>query len=221
MSSPQQGSADEQLTAAQMIDLERAQIGHDLHDTLLPLIFAASANLAPLLNSAVDDASPQHIDDVTRQRIAKSHDWLQQALVVGRNLLTQIYPPELDQLPWLVAAKDTANRICGGACEVSWTVDENSPVADSNWDRDVAGAAYRVLVEALRNAIRHGKAESVAIRCHQDAMLIVDDGEGFDPCQVDSNRFGIRSMKGRAQLVGQNVVVESEPGGPTTVRMTL
>ncbi len=212
-------SQSSELTAAQIIDLERSQIGHDLHDLLIPLIFAASANLQAATaddpTTAAGELAP------LLDRIAKSDDWLQQALALARNLLTQIYPPELDQLSWLAAAKDTANRICGPDCQAVWDVDPKSPVCDSDWNRDLATTAYRVLIEALRNATRHGKAKTVAIRCQPDRLVIVDDGHGFDPAAIDPNRFGIRSMKGRARLVGKTVTVESAPGGPTTVTMTL
>ncbi|MCO8121025.1 histidine kinase [Stieleria sp. TO1_6] len=198
-------------TPAQIIDAERAQIGHDLHDRLLPLIFAASAKLQSVSAASDDDA----------QRITQAQQWLQEALVLGRNLLTEIYPPELDQLTWLAAAKDTVARICGDQAETVWTVAATSPVCDPHWERDVATSAYRVLIEAVRNALRHGKSDSISIRCQEDAILIVDDGEGFDPLQVPTSRFGIRSMKGRAALVGKRVSVDSQPGGPTTVRFDL
>ncbi|WP_372894505.1 sensor histidine kinase [Stieleria sp.] len=214
-------SQSSELTAAQIIDLERSQIGHDVHDLLIPLMFAASANLQAALRSADDPTTAAGELAPLLDRIAKSDDWLQQALALARNLLTQIYPPELDQLSWLAAAKDTANRIGGSDCQVVWDVDPASPVCDSNWNRDQATTAYRVLIEALRNATRHGNAKTVSIRCQPDRLVIVDDGTGFDPAEIDPNRFGIRSMKGRARLVGKTVTVESAPGGPTTVTMTL
>ncbi|WP_182868304.1 sensor histidine kinase [Rhodopirellula sp. JC639] len=209
------------LTAAQIIDLERAQIGHDLHDLLIPLIFAASANLQAALRTSGDQ--PSSAEDVPGllERIAKSDDWLQQALTLSRNLLTQIYPPELNNLSWLAAAKDTAGRIGGEDCEVTWTIDDSSPVCDPNWDHDVATTAYRVMIEALRNATRHGKAKTISIRCRPDRLEIVDDGSGFAPTAIDPSRFGIRSMQGRAILVGKTVTIQSAPGGPTTVTMTL
>ena len=214
------------LSAAEVIDIERAQIGHDIHDLLLPLIFAASANLQSVLRSA--DASSEPKPDAADivpgsllDRIAASDHWLRQALEVGRTLLTQIYPPELDQTTWLAAAKDTARRICGDDCEVIWHADPQSPVCDPKWNRDLATTAYRVMIESLRNAIRHGKAETVSIRCEPDQLLIVDDGCGFDPSDVDPNRFGIRAMKSRACLVGKSLAVESQIGGPTTVRLQL
>ena len=205
-------------SASQQIELERSKIGHDIHDLLLPLIFAASANLSPLIESVEADGSLSRSD---RERLKQAQQWLQEALGVGRNLLTQIYPPELEQLPWLAAAKDVARRICENRCEVIWTVDAKSPVCDPKWDREIAGAAYRIVVESLLNATRHGEAETAAIRCNVDSIVIVDDGNGFDPTAVDKNRFGIRSMKGRAMLVGKQVDVASQPGGPTTVTLSL
>lgn len=210
---------EDPLSAAEIIDLERAQIGHDLHDILLPLIFAASANLQPLIES--DGADGLELSPENRKRVQQAGEWLHEALSVGRNLLTQIYPPELSQLTWLAAAKDTAGRIAGDGCEVTWFVDEGSPVCDSNWDRGIAAAAYRVLVEAVRNAVRHGKAEAICVRCDEHQIAIVDDGVGFDPEAVDPNRFGIKSMKGRARLVGKKVNVESVLGGPTKVTFEL
>ena len=209
------------VSAAQIIELERQQIGHDLHDLLLPLIFAANANLRSIVDPLTKADEPAVSDQASLARIRQSQEWLQQALSVGRSLLTHLYPPELDQLTWLAAAKDAARRICGEEFDLVWKVGQDSPVCDPNWDRDVAATAYRILTEALRNAVRHGNAEAISVRCDHDSLLIVDDGDGFDPASVDSSRFGIRSMKGRAKLVGKAVTLQSAPGGPTTVRMEL
>ncbi len=210
------GDRGQVLSASEIIDLERAQIGHDIHDTLLPLIFAAAANLHPIIDGRCppgDDDGNQKVIDKVRQ----SHQWLSEALGIGRNLLTQIYPAELEKVPWLVAAKDAARRIAGQDCDVTWDVQADSPVVDSRWDRDHAAAAYRILIESIRNAVRHGEATRITVRCIKDQMSVQDNGKGFDVLSVDSNRFGIRSMKGRALLVGMNVTLQSQPGGPTTL----
>ena len=209
-------SSDQPTSAAELLDLERSQIGHDLHDTLLPLIFAASANLQPLLDKAVDPRiSPQH-----RSRIEQTQQWLRDAMSVGRQLLGGIYPPELDQMTWIAAAKDCVGRFCGEACQVDWEFDPDSPVCDVHWDRELALCAYRVLVEAIRNAVRHGNAKHISIGCLKDKIVIADDGSGFEPDQVDRSHFGIRAMRGRARLVGQSLTVTSSPGGPTTVTLS-
>lgn len=218
---------DHSLSPSEIIDGERAQIGHDLHDLLLPLVFAASANLQSVLRQSKGD----QIGDAELAKVRDANDWLHQAMQTGRGLLTQIYPPELEQIGWLAATKGTVRRLTEEnsisrspseiSCEVMWTISSDSPVADPNWEIAVANAAYRVVVESVRNAIAHGKAESIAIRCSADSIAIVDDGSGFDVSAVAPTRFGIRSMKGRARLVGQEVTVESEIGGPTKVTFIL
>lgn len=211
------------VTVSEIIDLERSQIGHDLHDLLLPLIFAASANLQSVLDRTRSDMASEglQLDASAVKRLKESHDWMRQALSLGRNLLTEIYPAELDSLTWLAAAKDTAKRICGDACELIWIVDPASPICDPKWEREVAATAYRILVESLRNATRHGQATKVTLYCQPNRLMIVDDGIGFDPHAVPANHFGIRAMKGRAKLIGKTLTLSSRPGGPTEVVLTL
>lgn len=214
---------DRSASVGQLIELERAQIGNELHDQLLPLVFAASATLESV-QRRLSELAKQQPDlhdqiDPAMDRLEQSTQWLKQSLSLGRDLLTQIYPPELDQTPWLVAARDAAMRIAGDACEIKWHVDPASPTGQTKWDRDQALVAYRVLIESIRNATLHGKATSIIIRCEPSGILIVDDGIGFDPDKVDSNRYGIRCMKNRAAAVGQTVSISSQPGGPTTVKL--
>lgn len=210
------GSEDPVPSVSEIIDSERALIGHEIHDQLLPLIFAATANL----QSLQDRGEKGSWSETDRNRIDQSLQWLNDALELGRQLLTQVHPPEL-AIGWLIAAKDACRRVAGRDCEVTWTVNPDSPVCDRQWDPDVAATAYRVLIESVRNATLHGKAESISIRCEAARLSVVDDGSGFSPAEVSPDRFGIRTMKSRGKLVGKRVEIESEPGGPTTVTMHL
>lgn len=199
---------------SETIDLERNQLGHDLHDVLLPLVFAASANVQRCLLDASLEASH-------RRRLTQAAQWLSEAQIEGRNLLAQLHPPELERESWLPAAKRLTEKLCRDHCEVVWTISEESPVLNPDWNRDLAAAAFRILGEACRNAIRHGAANLVSVRCDRTTISIVDDGSGFDPQHLPQDRFGIRCMKQRAKLVGSNLNVTSEPGGPTKVTLTI
>ena len=84
-------------------------------------------------------------------------------------------------------------------------------------------AAYRLVQEALTNAVRHASASHVGIELveEDDAVggTVTDDGLGFDPDDGHAG-FGLISMAERATLVGGNIEVESSPDG-TTIRFTL
>lgn len=208
------GNSLEQAT--RLIDLERAQVGHEIHDTLLPLIFAASASASSL---AADD-SFTHSQDA-RDKLRQVASWLDEAMQTGRRLLTQVYPPELVDQIWTRVAKETLDRLCGETSAlIQWQID--SDVNETS--APVAIAAYRIVVEAVRNAIRHGKATEVTIvgtKVDRGFRVVIrDNGCGFDPSQVPQDRFGIRTMIGRAELVGGNLVIDSAAGGPTTVTFT-
>ncbi len=202
--------------AARLLDNERAAIGHEIHDALLPLIFAASANIAGLLRGCSDQ-----ISDEARERLQQTCGWLDEALVTGRELLTQVYPPDFAGHHWTTAVVEATERLESDAAQcVQWNL-----AAELNESSEiVAGAAYRIVIEAVRNALRHGKASEVTVhgtRSNDGCRIVVrDNGVGFDPSQVAVDRFGIRSMIGRAQLVGGKLQVDSKPGGPTTVTFT-
>ncbi len=199
--------------ATRLIEVERAQIGHEIHDGLLPLLFAASATVA----SVIDHASATMSDD-QREKLDQTAGWLHDAMQTGRRLLTQVYPPELTGTLWTKAAEDALKRLFAGSeAHIRWQVDPSVNDASAA----IAFAAYRIVIEAVRNAVGHGKATEVVIGGEKEngkvRITIEDNGGGFDPSQVGADRFGIRAMMGRAQLVHGSLVVDSTPGGPTTV----
>ena len=95
----------EQLATA--IDAERAQIAHEIHDALLPLIFAASAAVQRELDAQRDHGA----DRAGSQHLEQAHDWLQQALKLGRQILVLTHPPQLQHDHWDTAAKKTIETL--------------------------------------------------------------------------------------------------------------
>jgi signal transduction histidine kinase len=199
--------------ATRLIESERSQIAHEIHDGLLPLIFAASATASNLIEQATGDPPSSSLPKL-RQLAA----WLDEAMQTGRRVLTQVYPPELTDRQWTDAAADTVNRLLG---ETETTVHWNVEPRVNEISRPIALAAYRIVVEAARNAARHGKATEVLVdgKSLSDGIQVTirDNGCGFDSSAVPPDRFGLRSMTARAELIGGSLEVTSKPGGPTSV----
>ncbi|MCK4831702.1 MAG: GAF domain-containing protein [Anaerolineales bacterium] len=84
---------------------------------------------------------------------------------------------------------------------------------------------YRIVQEAMTNAVRHASACHVSVllerRRDQAVVIVEDDGEGFDVEQVLGadmrHRLGLYGMEERATLVGGRLSIESTPGSGTTV----
>lgn len=91
-------------------------------------------------------------------------------------------------------------------------------------DPDVEGVIYRVVQEALTNAIRHANASSVRIRVAHSGgvhrVVVRDDGVGFATGAVEEG-FGITGMRERAALVRGTLEIASAPGEGTTVRLVV
>jgi signal transduction histidine kinase len=83
-------------------------------------------------------------------------------------------------------------------------------------------ALLRIVREAVLNAARHSAAQAVTVRLSNNGHLQVevsDDGIGFDAAAARRDRFGLISMKERAQALGAEFSIDSEPGEGTTVQL--
>ena len=82
----------------------------------------------------------------------------------------------------------------------------------------------RIVQEALANVRKHAAARHTSIRFGADdgwvVVTIEDDGAGFEPAtQVRGAfpRFGLSTMRERAQAIGGDLVITSAPGAGTRV----
>jgi signal transduction histidine kinase len=86
-------------------------------------------------------------------------------------------------------------------------------------------AIASVLREALANVAKHADARTIAVSLEADdegiVLRIEDDGRGFDPAEVGSDRIGLQSMRDRLLLLGGELTISTRLGGPTVVTATL
>jgi signal transduction histidine kinase len=86
---------------------------------------------------------------------------------------------------------------------------------------EVKVALYRIAQEALNNVAKHSGARQATVRLccgsKQVALHIVDDGQGFDVDAVPPTHLGVGIMRERAEAIGAELVIRSEPGRGTEV----
>ncbi|MEM9587413.1 MAG: ATP-binding protein [Planctomycetota bacterium] len=201
--------SDPQTEAVEMVEADRRQLANEIHDSLMPLLFAARAGIS----TAIQESQ-------ATQALTQAESWLEEASQVARRILIQQYPPALEGTTWYRAAGDTCEQLCEGV-KVDWQVTQDLDRLPNH----LAGTLYRIVIEAIRNVQRHAKTDAAVVTGRrQGAELqvdVVDRGIGFDPASVPDTRFGLRSMRSRAKLVGGRVAVQSQPGGPTSVAIRL
>jgi len=89
---------------------------------------------------------------------------------------------------------------------------------------EVALALYRVLQEALANAVKHAGIGQVTVALGgapegEVRLEITDAGVGFDRNAVPAGRtLGLAVMQERMRAIGGELIIESRPGAGTSVR---
>jgi signal transduction histidine kinase len=92
--------------------------------------------------------------------------------------------------------------------------------------REKEVACFRIVQEALNNAIKHAKAKKVHVNLINKGKVVSigveDEGVGFDPVTVDEKpggkgRLGILIMEERAVQLGGTFSLESRIGGGTQI----
>lgn len=201
---------------------ERVRLAHDLHDSLggslvrsIAVVERAQRSQQPLAHERMLSLLKMLRDDL-RQMIDHGSS-------VGATV------PETPEL-WMAPLRYRFTRILD-ELNIAWEW-HSDPVWRSKEERPSALQCLglsRILEEALTNAIKHSRASTIRVWCHQTGphlmvLQIEDDGAGFDvPAAQDSSGLGVgmRSMAERARRIGGNLSIESSPGQGTVVRVDL
>jgi signal transduction histidine kinase len=87
----------------------------------------------------------------------------------------------------------------------------------------VALGVFRVLQEALTNAVKHARTHELRVTLRGEAdgisLEVADHGIGFDVHASSSSGLGLLSMRERLALIGGGIAIDSRPGHGTTVRV--
>ncbi|MDX6552817.1 MAG: hypothetical protein QOH74_1305 [Gaiellales bacterium] len=185
---------------------ERRRMARDLHDGL-------AQELAFISRRARRHTG----DDEAIRQIAAAAD---RALVESRRAIAALSMPLDDRFD--VVLERTAQDIAGRAgARLSMHVDPAVQV-----ERDHAEALIRIVCEAVQNATRHGRADSITLELLADqglCMRVHDNGCGFPVAEqaARGQGFGLVSMRERAGSIGGAFRIDSDPATGTTVEVRL
>jgi len=90
---------------------------------------------------------------------------------------------------------------------------------------DLTLCLFRIVQEALQNAVKHGAAHNVSVELAGKqavvSLFIVDDGIGFDVDAASTKGLGLISMRERVEPQGGTVKIFSQRGAGTRVQISL
>jgi len=203
------------IGALRAAEEERARIARELHDETAQELATHIVRLSVLQRSA-----QTHADEIMDLR-----DGLRRTAEGVRRVARGLRPPELEDAGFDAALTAHVRQVLEAHdVEIELTV-ETAP--DGLLDPDEMLALYRILQEALSNAVRHANATRIELTVGTDAdhvwATVQDDGTGFDPEAVGEDGvsgLGLVGMRERAAMIGGHVSIQSGDVG-TTVRLDL
>lgn len=195
------------LTRAAILE-ERRRIARDLHDGLAQELAYIERNLHSL-------HAPQAQDIEPLERLRRA---VERAQLESRKTFAALTTPFEEPLDLLLrrAATEVAGRF-GAELELDL-------VPNARIEPERAESVVRIACEAVANAARHSGSERIALlldrRDTQLRLKVRDFGQGFDPA-LTMGGFGLISMRERAQAIGGELRIDSQPGRGTTVELAV
>ena len=189
---------------------ERRRIAQDLHDEVNQALTAVSLRL---------QASIEHAPPLLRQELEETKRLSGQAMRELLSLARQLRPAVLDDHGLVAAVRTQVRDVSDG---LGLTAKFTVTGSESSLTPEQQLVVYRVTQESLSNAVQHAGAERVDVELQLGRpswLRISDDGRGFDA--LAARGLGLSGMRERALLIGGQLAVHSQPGGGTTVELTL
>ena len=190
---------------------ERARLAHALHDDVTQRLALLAIDAGSKEKGLSDTIAGQAMRSMRRDLVQLSED--------VHALSYALHPAILEDLGLIEALKAECARF--GAVE---GIPTNLRASD-DVDQPTSALSlclYRVAQEALRNVARHSGGSSVEIALRAVGggleLTVRDNGVGFDPTRKQSRpSLGLAGMRQRLALVDGELLINSAPGGGTSV----
>ena len=227
---------------------ERERLARELHDSVTQLIFSTT-----LIAQSIAPAWKRDPGEGQR-RVDRLLELSQTALREMRSLLFELRPVEEGEPPALrpgsgqaltgpervhrygllealhaLAADFSHDGVQVGVRTYEYSTRNFGPSTGSGNETTIDQDIYRIVQEALNNAIKHARAHEILVLLdgsdsNQLCLSISDDGVGFVPGPGEESQasgFGMKTMRERAETLGGSLRVISAPGKGTTIEVTI
>ncbi|MCQ0988189.1 ATP-binding protein [Jiella marina] len=204
---------NQKLVAVQ--DEERKAIARELHDELGPCLFGLKVEG----RSIADMARKNQQGDIAESAAAMM-EIISQIQDMNDMLLRRLRPAELGELPLSRVLEALLDNMRGIGPSVAWEI-AVSPELD-RYSESAELTVYRVVQEAVTNALRHSGAGRIIVTVRPQAQApgeieisVEDDGRGIAP--ETRAGVGLHGMRERIDALNGTLEIDTRPEGGTRV----
>jgi len=194
---------------------ERTRIARDLHDDINQRL----ALLAVEIETLKDDI-PDSVDETAR-RLSNVQDGIVEVSTGVQSISHQLHSPQLEYLGVAAAMRIFCREYSARqTVEIDFTSDDSLPIASP----EVSLGLFRIMQEALSNAVKHSRGRKFQVRlgclANQLHLSVSDHGTGFDTkAAMNKGGLGLISMRERVRLMNGTMTIESKLMGGTTIHV--
>jgi signal transduction histidine kinase len=193
---------------------ERKSISRELHDAVGQSMSAVQFELHDLGVLLAPYPEP------LRTRVDRIRELVESSVSMVRNMALLLRPSMLDDLGLAAALEWQANQV---SRSTGVRIKIGADGLPNELPEEHKICVFRIVQEALNNVCRHARASSVEIAVlaigSRISVKIRDDGRGFRTPRP--NGLGLIGMQERAESLGGNVTINSEPGQGTIIEVAL
>ncbi|HEY9721302.1 MAG TPA: CHASE2 domain-containing protein [Oscillatoriaceae cyanobacterium] len=197
---------------------QRSRLEGELHDGIQQLLVALTRELRQIRKHRETDKF--------ETRVERAETLTGEAIAELKRLRQDLLPPALRQgglaeaLPQLAEEMSARSGVAIAVCEDGWRPLPQEPEIELYW----------LVKEALNNAEKHARAQSIRITLSQNArearVSVEDDGAGFTPPDLSVpptgvENSGLHRMWLRMQGRGGDLTIASRPGEGTRLHFVL
>lgn len=187
---------------------ERSEIGKELHDNVNQVLTTTKLYL---------ELAQSHAE-MKDGLLQKSQENILYVINEIRQLSRSLMNPSLGDLGLIDALQDLFENV-RATRKLNVVLD-----AENCCTRDLPDCLeltlYRIIQEALNNAVKHAQATTVSVSLHQKQqgieLVIQDNGVGFDP-EKTKQGAGLKNIQNRVYLANGTLKLQSRPGAGCTL----
>jgi len=194
-------------------DAERSRIARELHDDVSQQTALLSIDLQLLIDSDPDE--PDTREDLARKAFQRTQTIAQTVHALSYRL----HPAKLQLMGLVPSLSSLQREFSKTGVDIGFS-HRNVP---DRLPHDLTLCLFRIVQEALQNAVRHGSARKVSLDLEGGpkglTLAVVDDGVGFDADAVPVKGLGLISMRERLEPLGGTLEIHSRPGTGTRLNV--
>jgi signal transduction histidine kinase len=194
---------------------ERKRIAQDLHDEVGAMLSVVKLNVGRIEKKSEESKA--------KDLAGETKTYLDEVITQVRRISRALLPPSLEKLGLYFALEELGNWVnkSDHLKIVCWKSGE-----PFRFDNKKELAIFRIVQELINNAIKHSEATTIKINLRfwsnsNLAIVVSDDGKGFELTEKMVTGLGLRNLESRTQIINAKFKMKSVVSKGTTAIICL